>query len=39
VDHPEAFQDMLKRSMTRPWARLFREPIVLLLYVSFPLPF
>lgn len=39
VDHPEAFQDMLKRSMIRPWALLFREPIVLLLSVSVPQPF
>lgn len=39
MDHPEAFQEMLKRSMIRPWALLFREPIVLLLSVSFPQPF
>lgn len=34
VDHPQAFQDMLRRSLIRPWALLFREPIVLLLSVS-----
>jgi MFS family permease len=35
VERPESFQDALKRSMVRPWALLFREPIVLLLSVSF----
>ncbi|KEF53571.1 uncharacterized protein A1O9_10546 [Exophiala aquamarina CBS 119918] len=30
-DHPYTFKDMLKRSLIRPWALLFREPIVLLL--------
>lgn len=38
VGHPESFQEMLKRSMTRPLALLVREPIVLLLSVRYSRP-
>ena len=34
VDHPQTYRDLLQRSMVRPWALLYREPIVLLLSVS-----
>lgn len=34
VDHPQTFRDVLRRSMARPWALLYREPIVLLLSVG-----
>ena len=34
MEHPQSFQNTLKRSLIRPWSLLLREPIVLLLSVS-----
>ncbi|KIX96704.1 uncharacterized protein Z520_07423 [Fonsecaea multimorphosa CBS 102226] len=33
IERPLVFKDVVKRSLSRPWALLFREPIVLLLSI------
>jgi MFS family permease len=36
IEQPLVLKEVVKRSLARPWALLFREPIVLLLSVSHP---